>query len=273
MRRLARAKSLLTLTKANSRATVHRPAYLDYVGVKRFDAAGEVTSERRFLGLFTHTAYSASPWEIPLLRRKVENVVERSGLLPGSHDHKALIEILETYPRDELFQITDDELFEIALGILHLGERRRVRLFVRRDVFGRFLSCLVFVPRERFDTENRRKIQEILQEAFAGVSVDYTTRISESVLARLHFVVYTEHGSVPDYDVAEIEARLAAVTRAWTDDLRDALAEHLDDERAGVLLERYGEAFPAPTARTSPRVRPSTTSTGSSGWRRRTISA
>ncbi len=244
VRKLAREKTLLNLTKANSRATVHRPAYLDYVGVKRFDENGEVTSERRFLGLYTHTVYSASPWEIPVLRRKVQHVLERSGLLPGSHDHKAMIEILETYPRDELFQITEDELLEIALGILHLGERRRVRLFVRRDVFGRFLSCLVFLPRERFNTENRRRIQEILQDAFGGESADYTTRISESVLARLHYVVYTEPGSVPDYDVGEIEARLAAATRAWTDDLRDALVDHFGDERAGELHERNGEAFP-----------------------------
>ena len=133
---------------------MHRPAYLDYVGVKRFDENGEVTSERRFLGLYTHTVYSASPWKIPVLRAEVQHVLERSGLLPGSHDHKAMIEILETYPRDELFQITEDEFLEIALGILHLGERRRVRLFVRRDVFAAPLR-LVFLPRERFNTENR----------------------------------------------------------------------------------------------------------------------
>src|SRR5262249_4120803 len=143
--RLARAPNLLNLTKANSRATVHRPAYLDYVGIKRFDEQGAVSGECRFLGLFTHTAYRATPWEIPVLRRKVEGVVERSGFVRGSHDHKALVEILESYPRDELFQIDEDELFDIALGILHLGERRRVRLFVRRDAFGRFLSCLFFL--------------------------------------------------------------------------------------------------------------------------------
>ena len=243
-RRLAREKTLLNLTKANSRATVHRPSYLDYVGVKRFDADGEVAGERRFLGLYTHTAYSASPWEIPVLRRKAERVVERSGLLRGSHDHKALLDILETYPRDELFQISADELFETAMGILHLGERRRVRLFVRRDAFGRFFSCLVYLPRERFDTGNRQRTQEILQEAFGGTSVDYTTRVSESVLARLHVVVYTEPGAIPEYDVAEIEARLAEATRAWTDDLRDALSEQLGEQRAGPLFERYGEAFP-----------------------------
>ncbi|HEX4930223.1 MAG TPA: hypothetical protein VFV62_05880, partial [Gaiellaceae bacterium] len=244
VRRLAREKTLLNLTKANSRATVHRPSYLDYVGVKRFDAAGEVSGEWRFLGLYTHTAYSASPWEIPVLRRKATGVVERSGLLRGSHDHKALVEILETYPRDELFQISEDELFDTALGILHLGERRHVRLFVRRDAFGRFLSCLVYLPRERFDTRNRQRVQDILQEAFHGTSVDYTTRVSESVQARLHIVVYTEPGTVPDYDVAEIEARLAAATRAWTDDLRDALSEQLGEDRAGPLFARYAEAFP-----------------------------
>ena len=201
-------------------------------------------SERRFLGLFTHTAYSASPWEIPLLRRKVQNVLERSGLPPGSHDHKAMIEILETYPRDELFQITEDELLEIALGILHLGERRRVRLFVRRDVFGRFLSCLVFIPRERFNTENRRKIQEILQEAFGGVSTDYIDP---------HLRVGARPASFRRLHRARLGARLrrggdrgasAAATRAWTDDLRDALADHTDDKRAGELHERYAESFP-----------------------------
>ena len=244
VRRLARAKHILNLTKANSRATVHRPSYLDYVGVKRFDASGEVAGERRFLGLYTHTAYSASPWEIPVLRRKAQRVRERSGLPAGSHDDKALVEIIETYPRDELFQMSEDELHEIALGILHLGERRRVRLFVRRDAFGRFLSCLVYLPRERFHTENRRRIEEILQAAFDGVSVDYTSRVSESVLARFHFVIYTKRGRVPDYDAAEIEARLAAATRAWTDDLRAALFEQLGEERAARLFTRYGEAFP-----------------------------
>src|SRR5687768_1457505 len=245
VRRLARAKNLLNLTKANSRATVHRPAYLDYIGVKRFDDAGEPFGERRFLGLYTHRAYSASPWEIPVLRRKAQRVVERSALLPGSHDHKALIEIIETYPRDELFQMTEDELYEIALGVLHLGERQRVRLFVRRDAFGRFVSCLVYLPRDRFNTTNRWRIQEILQEAFSGTNVDYSTRISESVLARLHYVIFTPPGTMPDVDVAEVEARLAAATRAWSDDFREALLEELGEERARPLFERYAEAFPS----------------------------
>jgi glutamate dehydrogenase len=243
-RRRAREPNLLNLTKANSRATVHRPAYLDYVGVKRFDAAGEVSGERRFLGLYTHTAYRASPWEIPLLRQKAQRVVERSGFVPGGHDHKALVEILESYPRDELFQMTEDELYDISLGILHLGERRRVRLFVRRDTCGRYLSCLVYLPLERYNTPVRRRIEQILRDAFGGLSVDFSARVSESVLARLHIIVHTDPGAASDYDVAAIEARIAAATRTWSDDLHDALIEELGEERGAILHRRYGDAFP-----------------------------
>ncbi|MGH3044810.1 MAG: NAD-glutamate dehydrogenase, partial [Gaiellaceae bacterium] len=242
---LARAKDPLVLTKANSRATVHRPSYLDYVGVKRFDESGEVVGERRFLGLYTSTAYSASPHDIPLLRRKVRKVRERSGLPPGSHDDKALLEVLESLPRDELFQISDDDLFDIAMGIVRLGERQQVRLFVRKDTFGRFLSCLVYVPRERFNTQVREKIEDILQEVFEGVSADYTVRLSESVLARMHFVIYTRPGATLEYDVPEIEARLVEATRSWVDDLGDALVEHLGEERGTELSVLYRDAFPA----------------------------
>jgi glutamate dehydrogenase len=244
VRRRAREPNLLNLTKANSRATVHRPAYLDYVGVKRFDDAGAVSGERRFLGLYTHTAYRASPWEIPALRRKAQGVVERSGFVAGSHDHKALVEILESYPRDELFQLAEDELYDIALGILRLGERRQVRLFVRRDAFGRFLSCLVFLPLERYNTDVRRRIEQILLDAFGGESVDFSARVSESVLARLHVVVHTDPGATRDYDIAAIEARLAEATRTWSDDLHDALIEQLGEERGADLYRRYGDAFP-----------------------------
>src|SRR5439155_9454455 len=245
VRRRAREPNLLNLTKANSRSTVHRPAYLDYVGVKRFDDAGAVSSERRFLGLYTHTAYRATPWEIRVLRRKVQRVVERSGFAPGGHDHKALVEILETYPRDELFQIGEDELYDIALGILHLGERRRLRLFVRRDAFGRFLSCLVFLPLERYNTGIRRRIEQILRDAFGGTDVDFSARVSESALARLHIVVHTDPSTARDYDVAAVEAELAEATRTWSDDLHDALIDQVGEERASVLFRRYGDAFPA----------------------------
>jgi glutamate dehydrogenase len=236
---------LLNLTKANSRATVHRPAYLDYVGVKRFDSGGRVVGEQRFLGLYTHTAYNASPSEIPILRRKVDAVLERAAFPHGSHNEKALIEILETHPRDELFQTSMDELFEVAMGILYLGERQRLRLFVRRDAFGRFLTCLVFVPRDRFNTENRRRIERILKHAFRASSIDYTTRVSESTLVRLHYRLYTEPGGPPDYDAREIEVRLLAATRSWTDDLESALIGEYGEERGKALLHQWGEAFPA----------------------------
>jgi glutamate dehydrogenase len=243
-RRLAHAPTLLNLTKANSRATVHRPAYLDYVGLKRFAADGTVLGEHRFLGLYTHTAYRASPWEIPLLRRKAERVVERADFVTGGHDHKALVEILEGYPREELFQIGEDELYETALGILHLGERRRVRLFVRRDSFGRFFSCLVFLPLERYNTGVRKRIERILLEELDGTSVEFTARVSESALARLHIVVRTDGSARRELDVPAIEVRLAEATRAWSDDLHDALIEQLGEERGAELARRYGDAFP-----------------------------
>src|SRR5919202_2187966 len=165
VREHAREPHLLNLTKANSRSTVHRPYYLDYIDIKKFDSSGEVTGERRFLGLYTFSAYNMSSLDIPIVRRKVRYVLERAGFPPGSHNEKDLIEILETYPRDELFQIPQEELFEISMGILHLQERQRVRLFVRHDTYGRFFSCLVFVPRDRYNTRIRERMQEILHRA------------------------------------------------------------------------------------------------------------
>jgi glutamate dehydrogenase len=243
-RQLARAPNLLNLTKANSRATVHRPSYLDYVGLKHFDERGAVAGEHRFLGLYTHTVYRASPWEIPVLQRKAEHVVERSGFVAGGHDYKALVEILESYPREELFQIEEDELFDTALGILHLGERRRVRLFVRRDAFGRFVSCLVFLPLERYNTGVRQRIERILQEELDGTSIELSARVSESTLARLHIVVRTAEGAPREYDVRAIEARVAEATRDWSDDLHDVLVEHVGEDGGAELSRRYGDAFP-----------------------------
>jgi glutamate dehydrogenase len=244
VRRLARTPKLLNLTKANSRATVHRPSYLDYIGIKKFDESGEVTGERRFLGLYTFSAYSASVFDIPLVRRKVRYVLERAGFPEGSHNEKDLIEILETYPRDELFQISKEELFEIAMGILHLQERQRVRFFVRRDTYGRFFSCLVFVPRDRYNTVIRERMQDILLRAFEGVNVEFNVRLSESVLARIHFIIYAKLGETPQYDEEEIERRLVETTRSWTDNLYEALIEHFGEERGTELFRKYRDAFP-----------------------------
>jgi glutamate dehydrogenase len=243
VRRLARTPKLLNLTKANSRATVHRPSYLDYIGIKTFDESGEVTGERRFLGLYTFSAYSASVFDIPLVRRKVRYVLQRSSFPEGSHNEKDLVEILEIYPRDELFQISKEELFEIAMGILHLQERQRVRFFVRRDTYGRFFSCLVFVPRDRYNTVIRERMQDILLRAFDGANVEFNVRLSESVLARIHFIIYTKPGENPDYDEEEIEGRIVETTRSWTDNLYDALIEQCGEEQGIELFRKYRDAF------------------------------
>ncbi len=244
IRALAREPRLLVLTKANSRATVHRPGYLDYVGVKRFDAAGKVTGERRFVGLYTSSAYHANPADVPLLRRKVGNAIQRAGFPPGSHADKNLVQVLEDYPRDELIQIDDDTLLETALGILRLGDRRRTRVFVRRDVYGRFYSCLIFLPRESYNTDVRVKIQEILKRHLAGSSAEFTVMLSDAVLARIHMLIRTSPRDSQDYDVRGIEQEIVQATRRWEDDLKIALTEALGEERAVSALRAYGGAFP-----------------------------
>ncbi len=245
MRAYARRPNLLTLTKANARATVHRPGHLDYVGVKRFGAGGQVIGERRVLGLYTSTAYNASPDAIPLLRSKVAAVRQRAGFLPHGHDAKALDAILEEYPRDELIQIGADELHDIAIGILRLGERQRTRLFVRRDAFGRFHACLLYVPRENYDTRLRRRMQAMLIEALQGVSSDFTVHLSDSPLARILIVVRTQPGAAPNVDLRQLEQRLARLARRWEDELGQALAERFGEERGKALQERYANGFGA----------------------------
>ncbi|MCG5218479.1 NAD-glutamate dehydrogenase [Streptosporangium sp. KLBMP 9127] len=247
LRAKAREKQMLIITKANSRATVHRRAYLDYVGVKVFSADGEVIGERRFLGLFTHVAYSESISRIPVLRRKLGAVLAGTGLAPDSHDGKDLIETLETFPRAELFQISVEELVPIALGVLRLRERKQVKVFLRRDDYGRYISCLVYLPRDRYTTKVRRRMQDLLLKALGGSTLDYSAMIGESALARLHVVVRGERGTplpAASVDLEELEARLAATTRTWEDDLSDAISELCAADEAPGLIARYLAAFP-----------------------------
>ncbi|MEV6107466.1 NAD-glutamate dehydrogenase [Streptomyces sp. NPDC051940] len=244
----AREHKLLVLTKANSRATVHRPAYLDYIGVKKFDAAGNVVGERRFLGLFSSAAYTESVRRVPVIRRKVAEVLNRAGFTPNSHDGRDLLQILETYPRDELFQTPAPELQSIATSVLYLQERRRLRLFLRQEEYGRYYSALVYLPRDRYTTGVRLRLIDILKEELGGTSVDFTAWNTESVLSRLHFVIRVEPGTplreLTDSDVQRIEARLADASRSWEDGFHEALLAECGEERGAELARRYGNAFP-----------------------------
>ncbi|HEY4531385.1 MAG TPA: NAD-glutamate dehydrogenase, partial [Luteimonas sp.] len=240
----------LILTKTNARATVHRRGYMDYIGVLSFDKSGKPVREERFLGLFTSSAYNRRPWDIPVVRRRYENVMRKSGLPADGHSGKALKHILESLPRDELFQSGEDELFRTSMGVLGLQERVRSRIFLRRDKYGRFYSALVYIPRDRFNTEVRLRIESMLKDALNADHVDSSVQLGESPLAQLHIMVRPKpadghSGTVPDVDVAAIEARLARIVRNWADDLRDALVARHGEEAGLPLANAYGRALPA----------------------------
>ena len=244
-RALARRPELLILSKANSRSTVHRAVYLDYVGVKRFDASGAVTGERRFLGLYSSSAYTQSVLDIPILATKARRVEAALDVVSGSHDAKDLLQFLQTYPRDELFQTHDDQLVDVARSVLHLQERRHTKLYLRPDDYGRFMSCLVYLPRDRYTTAVRLRIEALLVEAFGGTTVDYTARVSESTLARLHYVVRVPLGrGLPAVDHATLEAAVAEATRSWQDAFASAMVARVGDAAAAPLLRTYANAFP-----------------------------
>ncbi|MBN8504107.1 MAG: NAD-glutamate dehydrogenase [Burkholderiales bacterium] len=243
---LARATlPVLVVTKANKRSTVHRPGYTDYVGVKRYDAQGRVIGEHRFLGLYTSTAYMARVSETPLIRGKVAEIAAQAGYRSGSHRAKALAHILETYPRDELLQSSVAELHDTAMGILALGDRQRLRLFLRRDPFDRFISCLVYVPRESFGTELRMRIHDILMQAFDGVSSEFDVSLGEAALARIHFYIRTTPGAVPPFERKDLEQKLAQAARRWSDQLRDALTEAEGEARGLQLFKAWEASMPA----------------------------
>lgn len=243
----ARERSLLVLAKANSRATVHRPAYLDYVGVKTFDASGAVVGERRFLGLFSSTAYAESLTRIPLLRERAAAVLRRSGYDPRSYAGRALMDTLETYPRDELFHTSVDELAPRAEAAMHARERRAVRTITRRDTYGRYVSVLVYLPRDRYNTAVRERFSQILLDRLHGESVEFTVRINESTTARVHFVVHLSAdatGGSGDIDAADLERRLSEASRSWRDDFTSAVIAEYGEEAGARLGRRYVDSFP-----------------------------
>ncbi|MEM9594357.1 MAG: NAD-glutamate dehydrogenase [Acidobacteriota bacterium] len=242
-RRFLHGGSLVLISKTSQHSTVHRNVHMDVISLKRFTSDGEVAGEARFFGLFTSMAYSIAARNIPLVRRKVEGVVRRTQFLPASHNVKVLRHIVEHYPRDELFQVSEADLFEFATRILQLQLRPRLALLVRRDEEERFVSCMVYVPRDRHSTEVRRLIQHELEQAFEGKVTAYYTRLSDRPLAQLQFIVETRPGNLPDYDVQAIEARLTEAVKSWPERLKDALGASAGEEAGLAIWRRYGEAF------------------------------
>ena len=242
-RQEARSSNLLILTKTNSLSRVHRPAYIDYVGIKRFDDEGNVIGEDRFIGLFSSSFYNNSAADVPVLKSKINRIMEMCDFAKGTHAYKAVLNILETYPRDELVQARESELLEVAMGVLQVQERDMCRLFVRKDAYGRFFSCMVYVPRERYNTALRRETQSILGNAFnSDDKVEFTTFFSESTLARTHYTVRVTDNNI-EYNVKDIENNLVEAARTWEDKLQSALLESAGEARGNELNRKYCNAF------------------------------
>ncbi|MGI9612568.1 MAG: NAD-glutamate dehydrogenase domain-containing protein, partial [Acidimicrobiales bacterium] len=236
---------LLNLTKAGSKSTVHRPSYLDYVGVKTFDDRGNVSGERRFLGLFTSELYTRSIEEIPKIRRTAAAVVADAGYSAGGHDETRLRAILEQYPRDDLLQMEVDELATVSIAIAGLQERRRVRVFPRRELFGRFVTVLVYLPRDRYNTDTRSGIEQLLIDTYGGSLADWDAQMSESVLARLRFVLRVDGEPLEDLTAgeAELEAGVEALIHVWDDDFAEALVGQFGEDTALEMRRTFGAAF------------------------------
>jgi glutamate dehydrogenase len=237
--------SLLLVSKASRRSTVHRAVPMDVVLVKHFAADGRVDGLQLVAGLFTSAAYSQSPRDIPLLRRKVARVLDRAGLDPRSHDGKALTHILDTFPRDELFQAGEDYLFDTALAVLHLQERSRVATFLRRDPFGRFVSALVYLPRERFDTNLRKRIAAILETHTHGLVSGFYTAFDDNVLGRIHYIVKTDPTAPVAVDETALAREIAEAARSFGEALTEALVARLGSEAGIALAKKYADAFTA----------------------------
>jgi len=239
------ARKLLVLTQASSPATVYRPVYPHYIGVKTFDERGEVTGEHRFLGILSTTALRADVLDIPVIGRMVREVIRRAGVPADSYSGQQMLEVLQTYPRAELFSTDPESLYQTVTGVLSLAQRRTLRLFCRRDPYGRFFSCLVYLPRDRYTTNARLAMQNVLIRDLHGTGLDYSAQIGESVHARVHFTVHTDprDPAVPAApDVMAITDRLEDAVHTWDDRLLDVAA--ISGEAIAGLAQRYLAAFP-----------------------------
>ncbi|KGK16935.1 NAD-glutamate dehydrogenase [Vibrio navarrensis] len=234
----------LIITKGNKPSRIHRPAYNDYIGIKKFDENGKVIGEHRFTGLYTSAVYNQAVSSIPLIREKVGRILEASGYRHGSYSYKALHNILENYPRDELIQASEEELLEVGMGVVQMHDRDLLRLFVRKDPFGRFFSAMVYVTKDRYNTELRRQTQRILKQYFGGEQeVEFTTFFSESPLARTHYIVRVDNNNI-DVDVKNIEQNLMEVSSSWDDRLKDSIIANFGESKGLPLSKEYMKAFP-----------------------------
>jgi glutamate dehydrogenase len=244
-RKLAESNQIIELAKTNTLSTVHGRRYTDFVSVKYFNKEGAIIGERWFVGLYTSSVYVESPSSIPLIRLKVLEVLRRSGLPKNGHAYKALTHILETLPRDDLFHANTDELFTLGMGILQLQDRRCIRMFTRKDIFGRFISCLVYVPRDDFNMELCYRLQDILLDAFHGLEISYTTTFFDAILARIHFTIRIDPKHPQTYDLKAIETKLIEAGWSWKDLLHKNLIQVFGEEKGNALALIFGRAFPA----------------------------
>jgi glutamate dehydrogenase len=235
---------ILVLSKTNIKSHIHRPTYMESIGVPLYTAKGTLRGERILIGMYTSMAYHRSTKDIPFLRRKVTQVMALTNFRSQSHSWKEMINILETLPRDDLFQTSVDELLAISLGIYYLQERRRIRLFVRRDINGQFVSCYVYLPRDRFATKLLRAMKCILEAEFQSVESSYSTRFTDSILARIHFELRIDPKNFIDFNIKDIERKLIEAGRSWEDDLESCLLDYFGEQSGAHTISRYANAFP-----------------------------
>ena len=238
--------NILILTKSTAISTVHRPVHLDYLGIKRFDKKGNVIGEWRFFGLYSSAAYIARLQDVPLLRKKLDIIVEKANVDPNSHKGKNLKHILNSYPRDEMLQAPVDELFNTIESILAIQERRQLRVFLRKDIYGRFLNALVYVPRDRYNTELRIKMQDILMDACNGTSSEFNVQFSQLVLARVNFTIQiADPKNSPTIDAEDIQRKMQDAMSSWEDKLLMALHKNHGEESGNQLFNSYAPYLPA----------------------------
>ena len=240
-------RHVLVLTKANSRSMLLRRSYMDYLGVKTFDEQGNIVGERRFVGLYTSGMYNASVLDIPVIREKVAWVLRNSGLARDSYSGNELLDVLETYPRDDLFHADKEDILAVSLGVIDLQEKRESSVFIRRDPYERYVSILVYVPRDLYDTASRKRVEAALRDFYRADAVDFDVLLTDSVLARLHFVVRAARDELlPDIPPERVTARIRAAVRSWREDVREFLAPS-DSKLTAAALERsnlWAGSFP-----------------------------